>query len=71
MVLLRLLTSCTCVPDATVLDIGGWVGITGLYYSTYAPRVVAVEPDLIARSELVANVALNPFLEPRIRVYDK
>jgi hypothetical protein len=47
------------------------VGITGLYYSTYAPRVVAVEPDLIARSELVANVALNPFLEPRIRVYDK
>lgn len=58
-------------PNATVLDIGGWIGITGMYYSTVAPRVVAVEPDIVARSELVANVALNPFLEPRIRVYDK
>ena len=57
--------------DATVLDIGGWIGITGMYYSTHAPRVIAVEPDITARSELVANVALNPVLEPRIRVYDK
>lgn len=57
--------------NATVLDIGGWIGITGLFYSTLAPRVIALEPDMAARSELVANVALNPLLEPRIRIYDK
>lgn len=57
-------------PNSVVLDIGGWIGLTGLYIANFVPRVVAFEPDIAARSELVANVALNPLLEPRIHVYD-
>jgi len=34
-----------------------------------AGRVVAVEPDPVAREELVANAVLNPELEAHVHVY--
>lgn len=58
-------------PGAWMLDIGGWIGLTGLYAAQFVPNVLAFEPDNVARSELVANVWLNPAFEPKIRVTPK
>lgn len=58
-------------PGAWMLDIGGWIGITGLYAAQFVPNVMAFEPDIAARSELVANVWLNPLYERKIRITDK
>lgn len=43
-------------PDSTYLDIGAWVGPTVLWAAPLAARVVAVEPDPVARDCLTFNV---------------
>lgn len=53
------------LPRGAHLDIGSWVGPTALYAARFASRVVAVEPDPRAFSELLANVRLNPEIAPR------
>lgn len=49
-------------------DIGGWVGPTTLFAAHYASRVVALEPDPRAFSELLGNVRLNAPLAAAARV---
>jgi FkbM family methyltransferase len=46
-------------PDTTYVDIGAWVGPTVLWAARNGGKVVAVEPDPIARSALHTNAALN------------
>ena len=47
-------------PEETMLDIGAWIGPTVLYGAMCAGEVIAIEPDPVAHSELMANLALNP-----------
>lgn len=47
-------------PGAWVLDLGGWIGVTGLYAAQFAPQVLAFEPDPAARSELVRGPVAVP-----------
>ncbi len=52
--------------DRLVVDAGGFVGDTALYYAAYGFRVVTLEPDLERYRWAERNVALNPGLAPRI-----
>lgn len=44
-------------PGSTFVDIGAWIGPVTLWAVPLAARVVAVEPDPVARACLVANTA--------------
>jgi FkbM family methyltransferase len=48
-------------PDSTYVDIGAWVGPTVLWAARRGGRVVAVEPDPVARDTLTSNVYLNDY----------
>ena len=50
------------------IDVGAWIGPLTLYAAALGSTVVAYEPDPVARTELLANVALNPSLAERITV---
>lgn len=56
-------------PNGIHLDIGAWVGPTALFAAHFAARVVALEPDPRAFSELLANIQLNPSIASRARVF--
>jgi FkbM family methyltransferase len=50
------------------VDIGAWIGPTSLPAAARGARVVAFEPDPVARAELLVNIELNG-LGDRITVY--
>jgi FkbM family methyltransferase len=50
------------------VDIGAWIGPTALPAAARGARVVAFEPDPVARAELLVNIALNG-LDDRITVH--
>jgi FkbM family methyltransferase len=56
-------------PAASCIDIGAWIGPTTLFAGRLARRVHAFEPDPIAHSELVANLAVNPDMAERISLH--
>ena len=45
--------------ESTVLDIGGWIGPTSLWFAHVAKYTVALEPTSAAFAELSANLAVN------------
>jgi|GEM_PF-1322108 len=47
------------VAGAAFLDIGAWVGPFSLVAASQGARVIALEPDPVARAALEANVRLN------------
>jgi FkbM family methyltransferase len=49
----------TIDEGTTFVDIGAWIGPISLVAGARAKRVIAIEPDPIAASELEENVALN------------
>jgi FkbM family methyltransferase len=49
-------------PGLVLVDIGAWIGPLTLYAAAIGARCLAFEPDPVARSELVTNLALNPTL---------
>jgi FkbM family methyltransferase len=53
----------------TVLDLGAWAGPITLYTAHTAGKVIAVDPDPSAFSQLKKNVDLNPSLSPRVRCF--
>lgn len=53
---------------ATLVDIGAWIGPLSLLAAARGARVVAFEPDPVARRELEANLAANPELAGRVEV---
>jgi FkbM family methyltransferase len=55
----------------TLLDLGAWVGPVSLYAAARGARVVAVEADPAALTELRANLAANPDLAARITIVDR
>lgn len=46
-------------PDSTFVDVGAWIGPLTLWASRRCARVVALEPDPVARNVLELNVARN------------
>jgi FkbM family methyltransferase len=50
----------------TIVDIGGYVGDTALYFAAKGARVFVYEPDEANYRKLLGNLALNPLLSPRI-----
>lgn len=52
-------------PGGAHLDVGAWVGPTSLFAAHFAARVVALEPDPRAFSELLGNFRLNAALAAR------
>ncbi len=48
-------------PDTTYVDIGAWVGPTVLWAARLGGKVVAVEPDPVARETLESNIYLNDY----------
>lgn len=46
--------------DSVVLDIGGWIGPTALWFAGVASKVIVVEPSRLAFETLARNVAANP-----------
>jgi FkbM family methyltransferase len=55
-------------PDLIMVDIGAWIGPLTLYAAGLKARVLAYEPDPVARAELAANLALNPELAERVTI---
>jgi len=55
-------------PGTTFLDLGAWVGPTALYAAARGARVVALEADPVALSQLHRNLAANPALACRIEL---
>jgi len=55
-------------PGTTFLDLGAWVGPTALYAAARGARVIALEADPVALSQLQRNLAVNPVLAQRIEV---
>jgi len=53
----------------TVLDVGANIGDTALYYANKGARVLAFEPDPSNFAALTRNIALNPSLASRIRIF--
>jgi len=45
--------------DLTILDIGGNIGVTSMYFSKFAKRVVTLEPSTEHYSMLVQNIKFN------------
>lgn len=58
-------------PGTTFLDLGAWVGPTALYAAAHGARVVALEADPVALSQLRRNLAANPELARRIEVLER
>ena len=59
------------IPNAELyVDIGAWIGPTVLFGATIAPRVVAVEPDAVAMSQLIGNLSLNTELLQKTELFD-
>jgi FkbM family methyltransferase len=56
-------------PGSSCIDIGAWIGPTTLYTAQLANRVLAIEPDLVAHTELAGNVAANPALRNHIALH--
>ncbi len=56
--------------DTLFIDIGGWIGPITLLAASLGARVLTFEPDPRAFELLSANVAANPVLAPRIRLYN-
>lgn len=46
-------------PGVTFLDIGAWIGPFTLHAARAGARVIALEPDPVARAALLANLAIN------------
>lgn len=55
------------LSGCTVLDAGGFVGDTALYYAARGANVLTFEPNPVNYQWLVKNLALNPRLANRIR----
>lgn len=55
----RFIDAVTREPGAVLLDVGAWIGPVALYASPRVARVIALEPDPVARGELSANVDAN------------
>jgi FkbM family methyltransferase len=55
-------------PGTTFLDLGAWVGPTALYAAARGARVVALEADPVALSQLRRNLDVNPELARNIEV---
>lgn len=51
--------AATVDRDTIFIDIGAWIGPIALLASRRAKKVIALEPDPVARRDLVANIALN------------
>lgn len=58
-------------PGVQFLDIGAWIGPTSLFAAACGAEVVAVEADPVALVWLRRNLALNPALAARVRVFDR
>ncbi|MDH4146247.1 MAG: FkbM family methyltransferase [Acidimicrobiia bacterium] len=57
-----------CGPGRNVVDVGAWLGPFTLLAAALGARVLAYEPDPVARAGLWANLALNPTLSDAIEV---
>jgi len=55
-------------PGTTFLDLGAWVGPTALYAAARGARVIALEADPVALSQLRRNLDVNPELARNIEV---
>ncbi len=55
-------------PGTWFLDVGAWVGATAMLAAVCGARVIALEPDPVARDQLAANLAANPDLEALVTV---
>lgn len=44
-----------------ILDVGGYIGSTALYFAQYAKKVYVLEPSEVAYELLLENVKQNPF----------
>jgi len=53
---------------SVVLDVGGWIGLTAIWFSQRARkgRVVVLEPGQLAFDDLMLNIAANPDSQSRI-----
>lgn len=54
-----------------VIDVGGFVGDTALYFAHHGARVIVYEPDPSNYSMLQRNLALNPGLAERVTTWNK
>jgi FkbM family methyltransferase len=52
-----------------VVDLGGFVGDTALYYASRGARVFVLEPNPVNYKFLTKNLELNPQLKDRITAY--
>lgn len=55
----RFLDAVTAESGAVLVDIGAWIGPVSLYAAPRVTRVIALEPDPVAHSELLANTSAN------------
>ena len=63
----RFIDAVTETPGAVLLDVGAWIGPVALYASPRVSRVIALEPDPVARGELTANVEANA---PNVEIWN-
>ncbi|MFI4975586.1 MAG: FkbM family methyltransferase [Caulobacterales bacterium] len=57
-------------PGSAFYDVGAWIGPTTLFAAMKGARVVAYEPDPVARHALLVNLALNADIPPvEVRPY--
>ena len=54
-----------------VIDVGGFVGDTALYFAYHGAKVIVYEPDPSNYSMLRSNLALNPELAERVTAWNK
>ncbi len=54
-----------------VVDVGGFVGDTALYFAHHGAKVIVYEPDPSNYSMLQRNLALNPSLAERVTAWNK
>lgn len=58
------------LPACTrMIDFGAHIGLTALYAATQVTEVLAFEPSPVNHAILARNVALNPELSPRIKLF--
>jgi FkbM family methyltransferase len=57
-------------PDSRFVDIGAWIGPTGLYAAQKCASVDAYECDPVALESLRLNIVSNPNLSHRFRLYE-
>lgn len=50
-------------PGKLLVDFGAWIGPTALWAANRGARVIAIEPDPVAREALEDNIAANDFDE--------